>query len=57
MPDRLSGLDATDELRHCCPDREWRFVEVNVPYEECMAHRQRVVDLMYPNETEMDLVS
>jgi len=57
VPDRLSGLDATDELRHCCPDREWRFVEVNVRYEECMAHRQRVIDLMYPNETEMDLVS
>ena len=57
VPDRISGLEATNELRSCCPGREWRFIEVNVTYEECLAHRQRVVDLMYPSITEMDLVS
>ncbi|OCF41643.1 cytoplasmic protein [Kwoniella heveanensis CBS 569] len=55
VPDRLSGRDAVAELRQVCVGREWRFVEVNVPYEETQAHRQRVLDLMYPSGTEMDL--
>ena len=32
VPDRVSGLDALDELAKTCP-REWRFVAVNVSYE------------------------
>ena len=32
VPDRLSGLEATEELRAAYPEREWRFVEINVPY-------------------------
>lgn len=76
VPDRLSGLEAVEELRNVCKGREWRFVEVNVPYEvgvfkleqirsklmltrsvqEARAHRTRVVELMYPSVTEMDLV-
>lgn len=76
VPDRLSGLEAAEELRSVCKGREWRFVEVNVPYEvgvfkleqarsnlmltrfqqEARAHRARVVGLMYPSVTEMDLV-
>ncbi|KIR39870.1 cytoplasmic protein [Cryptococcus deuterogattii 99/473] len=55
VPDRLSGLEAAEELRSVCKGREWRFVEVNVPYEEARAHRARVVELMYPSVTEMDL--
>ncbi|WVQ80882.1 hypothetical protein IAT38_002989 [Cryptococcus sp. DSM 104549] len=55
VPDRLSGRDAVDELRDACPGREWRFVEVDVPYEDTVAHRPRVVELMYPSSTEMDL--
>jgi hypothetical protein len=31
-PDRLSGLEAWQELRSSCP-RDWRFVEVNITYE------------------------
>ncbi|WVF65921.1 hypothetical protein IAT40_000659 [Kwoniella sp. CBS 6097] len=55
VPDRLSGRDAVAELREVCQGREWRFVEVNVPFEETQRHRQRVLDLMYPSGTEMDL--
>ncbi|OXG43600.1 cytoplasmic protein [Cryptococcus neoformans Bt120] len=55
VPDRLSGLEAVEELRSICKGREWRFVEVNVPYEEAREHRARVVELMYPSVTEMDL--
>ncbi|WWD08959.1 hypothetical protein V865_007074 [Kwoniella europaea PYCC6329] len=54
VPDRLSGRDAVAELREVCGDREWRFVEINVPYDEARAHRQNVIDLMYPSSTEMD---
>nr|XP_031863485.1 uncharacterized protein CI109_000735 [Kwoniella shandongensis]KAA5530557.1 hypothetical protein CI109_000735 [Kwoniella shandongensis] len=55
VPDRISGFDALAELREVCPGREWRFVEVDVPYDETRAHRERVLDLMYPSSTEMDL--
>ncbi|WVQ62654.1 uncharacterized protein L199_000801 [Kwoniella botswanensis] len=54
VPDRLSGRDAVAELREVCGDREWRFVEINVPYDEARTHRQNVIDLMYPSSTEMD---
>ncbi|WWC85826.1 uncharacterized protein L201_000693 [Kwoniella dendrophila CBS 6074] len=54
VPDRLSGRDAVDELREVCGDREWRFVEINVPFDEARNHRQNVIDLMYPSSTEMD---
>ncbi|WWC58141.1 uncharacterized protein I303_100676 [Kwoniella dejecticola CBS 10117] len=54
VPDRLSGRDALVELKQVCPDREWRFVEIDVPYDEARAHRQNVLDLMYPSSTEMD---
>lgn len=32
-----------------------RLVEVNVPYEDWLANKERVKELMYPNLTEMDL--
>lgn len=39
------------------PDRHWNFVEINVPYEEAMNHKQEIIDRMYPLDTVMDLVS
>ncbi|KAK4684640.1 hypothetical protein P7C73_g5531, partial [Tremellales sp. Uapishka_1] len=55
VPDRQTGRQSVAELRSVCPGREWRFVEIDVGYEESMQHRQRVVDLMYPTSTEMDI--
>ncbi|WVQ76186.1 hypothetical protein IAR50_005846 [Cryptococcus sp. DSM 104548] len=55
VPDRISGMEAWEELRQVCPGRDWRFVEVNVSYDEAREQRDRVVDLMYPSITEMDL--
>ncbi|WVR03597.1 hypothetical protein IAU60_000589 [Kwoniella sp. DSM 27419] len=52
---QLSGRDAVVELKRVCPGREWRFVEVNVPFEESQGHKRNVLDLMYPSSTEMDL--
>ncbi|KAG8943635.1 hypothetical protein FRC04_002594 [Tulasnella sp. 424] len=55
VPDRLTGREEVEELRRCCPERTWNFVEINVPYEECQRERPRVQNLMYPNQTVMDL--
>lgn len=54
-PDRITGRASHTELQQVCPNRQWRFVEVNVPYTETVAHRQAVMTLMHPHNTEMDL--
>jgi asparagine synthetase B (glutamine-hydrolysing) len=54
-PDRITGRSSHAELVEICPGREWRFVEVNVPYTETQAHRATVMTLMHPHNTEMDL--
>jgi hypothetical protein len=51
VPDRLSGLAAAAELRTACPGRDFRFVAVDIDVPTARAHRQAVVDLMYPNMT------
>ncbi|PTB39532.1 uncharacterized protein TrAFT101_007690 [Trichoderma asperellum] len=54
-PDRMTGRKSFAELLAVCLDRPWRFVTVNVPYEETSAHRAELIDLIYPHNTEMDL--
>ncbi|KAF2750167.1 hypothetical protein M011DRAFT_438052 [Sporormia fimetaria CBS 119925] len=54
-PDRITGRSSYAELRRVCPERLWRFVEVDVPYSETLSHRERILDLIYPHNTEMDL--
>ncbi|KAJ8120620.1 hypothetical protein ONZ43_g2715 [Nemania bipapillata] len=54
-PDRATGRKAFTELQSSCPGRSWRFIAVNVPFEEAMAHKARVLSLIYPHDTEMDL--
>lgn len=54
-PDRLTGRSSFAELQETCPGRCWRFVAINVPYTETTAHRNNVMTLMYPHNTEMDL--
>ncbi|TGJ81070.1 hypothetical protein E0Z10_g7703 [Xylaria hypoxylon] len=54
-PDRATGRKAFAELKSSCPGRYWRFIAVNVPFEEAMAHKEKVLSLMYPHDTEMDL--
>jgi asparagine synthetase B (glutamine-hydrolysing) len=54
-PDRITGRASFAELQSTCPDRDWRFVAVNVPYTQTMDHRQKVISLMHPHNTEMDL--
>ncbi|KAH8650125.1 asparagine synthase [Xylariales sp. PMI_506] len=54
-PDRITGRKAFAELKAACPLRWWRFIAVNVPFAETMAHRPRIVSLIFPHNTEMDL--
>ncbi|GAA6014243.1 hypothetical protein JCM11491_005012 [Sporobolomyces phaffii] len=55
VPDRVTGLETYGELERVRPDRRWNFVKVDVPYHEMLLHRDTVVDLMYPQDTVMDL--
>ncbi|KAF2121609.1 asparagine synthase-domain-containing protein [Lophiotrema nucula] len=54
-PDRITGASSYAELQRVCPGRRWRFVQIDVPYSETLAHRTRVLALMHPHNTEMDL--
>ena len=54
-PDRMTGRSAFAELQKTCPERIWRFVAINIPYAETVAHRDQVKRLMRPHNTEMDL--
>nr|XP_036582562.1 Asparagine synthetase domain-containing protein C4F6.11c [Colletotrichum truncatum]KAF6791266.1 Asparagine synthetase domain-containing protein C4F6.11c [Colletotrichum truncatum] len=54
-PDRITGRKSFEELSAVCPERQWRFIAVDVPYQEVLANRDQVISLMYPHNTEMDL--
>ncbi|KAL9597269.1 MAG: hypothetical protein Q9219_005250 [cf. Caloplaca sp. 3 TL-2023] len=54
-PDRVTGLSSYAELQRICPDRTWRFVSIDIPYSETVAHRPVITSLIYPHNTEMDL--
>ncbi|KND01498.1 uncharacterized protein SPPG_03298 [Spizellomyces punctatus DAOM BR117] len=55
VPDRRTGRSGVAELTKLFPNRPWRFVEIDVPYAEAVAARQRVMELMKPLDTVMDL--
>lgn len=46
VPDRLTGRATWRELRQLRPGRRWNFVEVDVPYQEMLTHRAKVLELM-----------
>lgn len=54
-PDRITGRAAHAELQATCPGRVWRFVAIDIPYTDCLSHRDQVKRLMKPHNTEMDL--
>ncbi|KAI4729299.1 hypothetical protein E4T49_02823 [Aureobasidium sp. EXF-10728] len=54
-PDRITGRASFAELQAVCPGRVWRFVAIDVPYNEFLAHKSEVINLIYPHNTEMDL--
>ncbi|OQO12240.1 hypothetical protein B0A48_02881 [Cryoendolithus antarcticus] len=54
-PDRITGRSSYAELERICPGRSWRFVAIDIPYTETLEHHDRVLALMHPHNTEMDL--
>ncbi|KAH0844717.1 hypothetical protein AYO21_01964 [Fonsecaea monophora] len=54
-PDRVTGRSSFAELCEVCPDRDWRFVAVDVPYKQSQACKASIQRLMHPHKTEMDL--
>lgn len=42
-PDRLSALDALEELRAVAPSRPWRFIAVNATLDDFHAHKDHIV--------------
>ena len=54
-PDRITGLSSYKQLKELRPGRRWRFVFIDVPFDQTETHRKRVCDLMYPHNTQMDL--
>jgi asparagine synthetase B (glutamine-hydrolysing) len=53
-PDRLTGLQGHAELSQVCPERQWRFICIDVPYADAFAAKDMVSNLMYPNDSVMD---
>jgi asparagine synthetase B (glutamine-hydrolysing) len=53
-PDRQAALIAAEELQRLYPAREWRFLEINVGYDEVTLATPHILQLMTPCETHMD---
>jgi asparagine synthetase B (glutamine-hydrolysing) len=54
-PDRITGRTSYAELQQVCSGRDWRLVAIDVPYTATQEHREKVIQLMHPHNTEMDL--
>ncbi|KAF9457110.1 asparagine synthase-domain-containing protein [Collybia nuda] len=58
VPDRITGLQALEELRRLCPERVWNFVSFRAQYEiglESQTSRPTIESLMLPGRTVMDM--
>lgn len=54
-PDRQTGLQTLSELRQICPDRDWKFLEINISQEELDEKRKsHIADLIFPLRTVLD---
>jgi asparagine synthetase B (glutamine-hydrolysing) len=54
-PDRRTGRSSHLELLRICGGRRWRFIAIDIPYSESETHRDTILRLMDPHNTEMDL--
>lgn len=54
-PDRETGIQTLKELQSICPDREWRFLEINISQKELNDQRTgHISDLIFPLKTVLD---
>lgn len=55
VPDRITGRSSLQELKKLCPEREWRFVEIDIEVSDLRKLRQeRILHLTYPKQTVLD---
>lgn len=54
-PDRKLAIQSHQTLQNLFPTINIKLVEIDIPYDEYLKYRTRVIDLMYPKQTEMDL--
>ncbi|EFX74444.1 hypothetical protein DAPPUDRAFT_57150, partial [Daphnia pulex] len=55
VPDRLTGLQALEELQKLNPSRKWNFCKINVELEELLEMRKsRIATLIHPASTVLD---
>ncbi|KAJ3064810.1 Asparagine synthetase domain-containing protein 1 [Podochytrium sp. JEL0797] len=55
VPDRKTGLKGFDELKRTYPDIAWRFVEIDIEFEEAQETKAWIMGLVCPLESVMDL--
>ncbi|KAJ3409908.1 Asparagine synthetase domain-containing protein 1 [Chytriomyces hyalinus] len=55
VPDRKTGLKGCEELKLVYPYVTWRFVEIDVAYEEAQEMKPHIMELMHPLESVMDM--
>lgn len=53
-PDRLAAILSYQELLSLFPERKWRFIAVDVPYEEVLEHEKHILRLISPLDSTMD---
>ena len=53
-PDRQTARSSFAELERMCPGRKFRLIRIDIPFLELSAHRQTIIDLIHPHNTEMD---
>ena len=53
-PDRLAAILSYHEMLTRFPDRKWRFIAVDVPYEEVLEQEQHIKRLISPLDSTMD---
>ena len=57
VPDRITARATLAELAALQPERNWRLIEVDIPYSEVLEKREEIISLMRPSDTVMDYVS
>ena len=53
-PDRAAALLSFGEMKRRWPNRCWRFIAVDVPYDEVLRNEQRICRLISPLDSTMD---
>lgn len=54
VPDRKTARQGCIELKKICSSREWRLVEINIPYSEVLEKKSHILSVMNPSNTVMD---